>query len=306
MESSLPVTTEHPVTTEQPTVYSAIIAQARLASIGNVVFSELISSNKSSWDLKISRSINYQFQAWKLSLPVYFTAQDVPNWFRGPRAMVIWKEQNLRMMLWWGSQRMCNLPSDREETQNMCHFTAVETIQNITNFCHGNTELLHTSLSWYATYFLFQAAVVLSIHHLRPLQPTDTGLAEISQELWLSSISRCRDCLASLSQNNNAAMRCLAVLDRIRDRSQSSQETPTSHANCPPGSLESKAIPNNAEIQSAQIAIDPTLQMFFEDTTWDKEIFEGLNGFPSTGEVEAFEYLPANNDTSWLRPSGPG
>lgn len=101
-------------------------------------------------------------------------------------------------------------------------------------------------------------------------------------------------------------MRCLAVLDRIRDRSQSSQETPTSHANCPPGSLESKAIPNNAEIQSAQIAIDPTLQMFFEDTTWDKEIFEGLNGFPSTGEVEAFEYLPANNDTSWLRPSGPG
>jgi transcriptional regulatory protein GAL4 len=264
-----------------------------------VVFSELISSNKSSWDLKVSRSINYQFQAWKLSLPAYFTAHDVPNWFRGPRAVVIWKEQNLRMMLWWGSQRMCNLPSDREEAQTMCHFTAVETIQEITNFCHGNRnpEILHTGLSWYATYFLFQAAVVLSIHHLRPLQPVDTGLAEVSQELWLSSISRSRDCLVSLSQTNKAATRCLAVLDRIRDRSQSSR------ANCQPSSMDLEPVPDNADMQSVPLAVDPTLQMFFEDTAWDKDIFEGLNGFPSTGEVEAFDYLPGNNDPGWLRPS---
>lgn len=300
MESPLPVPTE------QATVYSAIISQARLASIGNVVFSELISSNKSSWDLKISRSINCQFKAWKLSLPAYFTAHDVPNWFRGPRAIVIWKEQNLRMMLWWGSLRMCNLPSDREEAQNMCHFAAVETIQEITNFCHGNLEILHTGLSWYATYFLFQAAVALSIHHLRPLQPFDTGLAEISQELWLSSISRSRDCLASLSQTNKAAMRCLAVLDRIKDRSRPPQTDSTSQANCQRGSMELDPIPDNAEMQSVPLAVDPTLQMFFEDTTWDQDIFEGLGGFPSTEEVGKFDYLPVNNDPGWLRPSGPG
>ncbi|KAJ5123213.1 hypothetical protein N7448_009310 [Penicillium atrosanguineum] len=300
LESSLSVTTE------QPTVYSAIIAQARLASIGNVVFSELISSNKSSCDLKISRSINCQFRAWKLSLPAYFTDHEAPKWFRGPRSVVIWKEQNLRMMLWWGSQRMCNLSSDREEAQNMCHFTAVETIQEITNFCHGNTEILHTSLSWYATYFLFQAAVVLSIHHLRPLQPIVTGLAEVSQELWLSSISRSRDCLASLSQNSKAAMRCLAVLDRIRDRSQSSQSDPTSQGNCQPEYKNLEPMSDNGEAQSAASAVDPTLQLLFEDTVWDKDIFEGLDGFPSTGEAEAFDYLPVNNDPGWLRISDPG
>lgn len=297
MESHLPP----PV--EQPTVYSAIIAQARLASIGNVVFSELISSNKSSWDLKISRSIDHRFKAWKLSLPAYFTAQDVPNWFRGPRAIVIWKEQNLRMMLWWGSQRMCDLPSDKQEAQNLCHFTAIETIQEITNFGHNNPNILHTGLSWYATYFLFQATVVLSIHHLRSSQLIGTDSVDVTQELWLSSISRSRECLASLSNHNKAAMRCLAVLDRIRNQSQPERATSRSPANFQTHFSQLHAIP---EERSVPLAVDPTLQMFFEDSTWDNDIFEGLNGFPSTGELETFDYLPVNSDSRWHSTTDPG
>ncbi|KAJ5579747.1 uncharacterized protein N7459_005732 [Penicillium hispanicum] len=271
-----------PPPVDQPTIYSAIIAQARLASIGNVVFSELISSsNKRSWDLKNSRSIDYRFKAWKLSLPAYFTAQEVPNWFRGPRAIVIWKEQNLRMMLWWGSQRVCSLPSDKQEAQNLCHFTAIETIQEITNFSHNNPNLLHTGLGWYATYFLFQAALVLSIHHLRSSQPLGTDSIEVAQELWLSSISRSRECLASLSSHNKAASRCLAVLDRIRNHSQPSRETSASSASPanPPTDFSQR---HTTSERPAPLAVDPTLQMFFEDSTWDHGIFQGLNGFPGT------------------------
>lgn len=52
----------------------------------------------------------------------------------------------------------------------------------------------------------------------------------------------------------------------------------------------------------APLAIDPTLQMFFNDSAWDNDIFEGLSGFPGTGEVESFDYLPANNDPGCSRP----
>lgn len=161
-----------PPVTDNPTTYSAIIAQARLALIANSVFGELISSTKkNSCDLRVARAVSQQFTAWKLSLPSYFTAPTVPESFRGPSAIIIWKEQNLRMMLWWGSQKLCYLPADDEEAQNICRLAAVETIQEIANFVQDNLVNVHAQHSWYATYFHFQAAVVLSIHYLQHLQP---------------------------------------------------------------------------------------------------------------------------------------
>jgi transcriptional regulatory protein GAL4 len=283
-----------PPVTDYPTTYSAIIAQSRLTSIANAVFGELISStNKTSWDLRVSRSINHQFNAWKLSLPSYFTAHGIPEWFRGPRAIIIWKEQNLRMMLWWGSQKLCNLPSDHEEAQNICHLTAVETIQEITNFLQNNLDIVHAGLSWYATYFLFQAAVVLSIHHLQPLQSVESGMEDMNQDLWLSSISRARDCMASLSQKDKAATRCLAVLNRLRDHIQQ-QGQPSAISDGTQSNYQVDLQQEDAGMPSASLAVDPTLQMYFEDPSWGNDLFHGLRGFPSTDEVGVFDYVPSN------------
>ncbi|KAL4808291.1 fungal-specific transcription factor domain-containing protein [Aspergillus unguis] len=277
-----------PAPVDRPTTYSAIIAQARLVTIGNRIFSEIISCPyRQSFDLKGPRSIDHQLKAWRLSLLSYFTAQEIPPWFRGPRAIVGWKEQNLRMLLWWGSQRLCNNPSEREEAQNMCHLAAVETIQDVTTFCMDYADSIHIGLSWYATYCLFQASVVLSIHHLRSTPALDTSLAAVNQELWVSSISRARDCLANLGATNKAAMRCLAVLDRIRDRYQESANPVL------PAQAEHTDIPDS----TAPLAVDPTLQMFFEDSSWENELFTGLNGFPATDEVDLFDYTaqPSSN-----------
>lgn len=274
--------------TDYPTTYSAIIAQSRLTSIANVVFGELISStNKTSWDLRVSRSVNHQFNAWKLSLPSYFTAHVIPEWFRGPRALIIWKEQNLRMMLWWGSQKLCNLPSDHEEAQNICHLTAVETIQEITNFIANNLDIVHAGLSWYATYFLFQAAIVLSIHRLPPTQSVKLGLQDKNKDLWLSSVSRARDGLASLSQKDKAATRCLAVLNRLRDHIQQ-QGQPSAVSDGTRSDYQVDLLQEDAEIPPASLAVDPTLLMFFEDPSWGNDLFHGLRGFPSTDEVGVF------------------
>ncbi|KAB8260192.1 fungal-specific transcription factor domain-containing protein [Aspergillus pseudonomiae] len=286
---------------DRPTTYSAIIAQARLASIGNNIYSNVISAPKENiLDLRISRSLDHRLKAWRLSLPVYFTAQDVPDWFRGPRAVVGWKEQNLRMMLWWGSQRLCSLLSDVEEARNMCHYVAIETIQDITTFCLDYRDNIHVGLSWYATYFLFQATVVLSIHYLRPHQPLDMSPDSVNQELWALSISRARDCLAQLSQDNEAATRCLAVLERIRDQSERSQQssmTPSGtrpDANVHADHAQLQPVLATDDTNPTSFAIDPALQILFQDTAWNDDIFEGLHGFPITDEVETFDYMPPN------------
>ena len=291
---------------EKPTIYSAIIAQARLASIGNMVYSDVISASNRTLDMRASRSLDHQLKAWKLSLPVYFTAQDVPSWFRGPRAIVKWKEQNLRMMLWWGSQRLCNLPSDSREAQNMCHYAAIETIQDITTFCLDYPDALHVGLNWYATYFLFQATVILAFHHLRPCQPLDTPLAAANQELWQVSMSKARHCLDYLSRDSKAAARCLEVLDKIREQFRPTQPLSTPVAE-PPQVLDSGS--GNGGIHST-LAVDPSLQMFFDANSWNKDIFEGLQGFPITDEVESFDYIPANTlatniTDGWVIPRDP-
>jgi hypothetical protein len=41
-------------------------------------------------------------------------------------------------------------------------------------------------------------------------------------------------------------------------------------------------------------AIDPALQIFLKDASWDNTIFEGLQGFPSTLEPEPSYYDFAN------------
>ncbi|OGM45805.1 hypothetical protein ABOM_005469 [Aspergillus bombycis] len=300
-DSACTLTSILPTPSDRPTTYSAIIAQARLASIGNNIYSNVISAPKENiLDLRISRSLDHRLKAWRLSLPVYFTAQDVPDWFRGPRAVVGWKEQNLRMMLWWGSQRLCSLISDVEEAQNICHYVAIETIQDITTFCLDYRDNIHVGLSWYATYFLFQATIVLSIHYLRPHQPLDTSSDSVNQELWALSLSRARDCLAQLSENNEAATRCLAVLERIRDQSERSQQssmTPSGtrpNANVRADHTQLQPVLVTDDPNPTSFAIDPALQILFQDTAWNNDIFEGLHGFPITDEVEVFDYMPPN------------
>ncbi|KAL4982902.1 hypothetical protein BDW68DRAFT_45626 [Aspergillus falconensis] len=206
------------------------------------------------------------------------------------------------MLLWWGSQRLysdnVSMSAERAEAQNMCHFAAVETIQDITTFCLDYADAMHTGLSWYATYFLFQASVVLSIQHLKPVPQLDRSPAAVHRELWLSSIERARGCFASLGSTNRAALRCVAVLDRITDRppgqsAQAGLEGQPEQLRDYAGSTAYQADPvAETEIGDtilAPLTIDPTLQMFFENTSWEHDLFEEVNGFPGTDEVDLFD-----------------
>ncbi|KAE8356860.1 fungal-specific transcription factor domain-containing protein [Aspergillus coremiiformis] len=283
MDSILPAPAAH------ATNSSALIAQSQLACISNLVFNELFSTaSHTSFDMNLPRSIEQRLKVWKLSLPPYFSAHRVPDWFRGPRAVVLWKEQNLRTLCWWGSQRVCSAGSDQVEARNVCQYTAMETIQDITAFCAEHPDALHPGLSWYATYFLFQAVLVLSVFRLH--KPT----VDINDELWLASVSRAHDCLASLSKTSPPATRCLEVLERLHDHWQA-RPSPLPLSPLMTGALPgvtSSPTSTFPDVPPSAVAADPALQIFFEHTSFQMDPFEGLEGFPSTQELDFFDYLP--------------
>jgi transcriptional regulatory protein GAL4 len=205
----------------------------------------------------------------------------------------------------------------------MCQYTAIETIQDIATFCidHANDGTLHPGLAWYAIYFLFQAVIVLSIHQFKPRDPKDVSLADADQDLWVFSISKARDCLTQLGRSNTAANRCLEVLDRIWSGVQTTPRDVTSPAAtgvaAAPATTQSRGDPGPAygaaspqaytalgepsattttnpdahtNANPIAYAVDPALQIFLKDASWDNAIFEGLHGFPSTVETDPLYY----------------
>lgn len=48
------------------------------------------------------------------------------------------------------------------------------------------------------------------------------------------------------------------------------------------------------DTNTASFAIDPALKILLQDAEWNGNIFEGLQGFPITDELETFDYMLPN------------
>ncbi|CAH0046907.1 unnamed protein product [Clonostachys solani] len=203
-----------------PTTCSAIIAQARLAKIGDAIYREflLARTNGSKIEYRLAESLNRELTGWKQSLPPFF--EDPPSstpWFQGPRAVVLWKEQNLRILLWRGSQDPPAFLTTRVTANERCMDATLETIHDIAGFCMLGDITMYQSLAWYATYFIFQAALVLEAC---PLQNSahDPGQMMVQTQLWQHSTMEVRSCLRKLSETSKSAERCLELLDQVQTR----------------------------------------------------------------------------------------
>jgi transcriptional regulatory protein GAL4 len=271
-----------------------MIAQARLATIANKIYNEFLAAHISN--AIISEELAYNFEEelrkWKASLPGYFVDTNSPAWFRGPRAVILWKEQNLRMMLWRGGQRSNRArPRDGVAMQN-CVLTAMESVQAICGFCTAN-DRLHQGLSWYATYFLFQAVLVLDFGLLQ--SPDDE-----QANTWRTSIDKSRECFSQLGITNPAALRCISVLDRIHNHHQSDLSSQLGYNVAEVGTdvfpdFGTMELPgDNMDYSSHQAYMaDPALQ-FFLDGAPMTNLFDGVYGFPSTQEQQNFDYIPGD------------
>lgn len=297
---------------ERVTNVSIVIEQSKVAIIANEIQNGLMSTKTSPAEIEpnFASKIDAKLTAWKNSLPQYFLSEDVPSWFRGPREILLWKEQNLRILLWQAIERNPIIWPGKEESRLRCGTVALGCVFSITSFCTTHPSLVHTGISWYATYFLFQATLVLLLHELQGVQqapPTpESSMESVSRS---QAVSQARECLEFLGQNNKSAARCLAVLDRVSKAVSSPNFalSPNNHfgRQRPPlpshNSVGSHTTPdfnlhNGPSPETAAIlgdwssTADPSLNMFLGDGAI-QPLFSDFDGFPATMEQDSFDYV---------------
>lgn len=199
---------------DHPTPCSAIIAQAQLAKIADEIYREFLMAKTAGSKIpyQVADSFERNLGAWRQNLPYYFASPDVPNWFLGPRAVVLWKSQNLRILLWRGVEKAHPFLPTKPEANHRCIDAATQAVHEIASFCSQFGEILHLGINWYATYFLFQATLVLEAGRLSLELRND-----VDQELWQTSIARSRACLETLAKKGSSVGRFLEVLDKIHN-----------------------------------------------------------------------------------------
>ncbi|TRX90407.1 hypothetical protein FHL15_008772 [Xylaria flabelliformis] len=211
-----------PSEADEPTTYSAITSHARLAQIADSIYQEFLLAKTASTkvEYRVTELMERRLDDWQRSLPTYFTSQDVPSWFQAPRAIVLWKEQNLRIILWRGSREYSFLPNRRSAEAKCCE-VAMQSIHDITTFCAVYESAVHRGVAWYAIYFLFQSGLVLEASYLQSVKQKRYDEDGAFRE---QSLSQMQNCLNVLARTNSCAKRCMEVLDNIHARLRSQPE----------------------------------------------------------------------------------
>lgn len=231
-----------PVTEEGPTIHSSIIGSSSLSLISNQIHQGLLNlmdrPSSPGPSMESASQLEQRLLDWRVSIPSYFFASDVPAWFRAPRAITLWKEQNVRMIMWWCMQKASSSPQAADEAGRRALRTALEAIRDTTNFATDHADLLNASVRWYLVYMLFRAALVVGLHQLEPRghahasHSSDEGTsfsaendgmtqAQTAEELpYAAAMTRAKRSLAELGRKSKAASRCAAVLERISEHAQ--------------------------------------------------------------------------------------
>ncbi|KAG8631559.1 hypothetical protein KVT40_000699 [Elsinoe batatas] len=199
---------------DRPTSCSAMIAQSQLAIIANRLHKDVINGKSTLADLyACKKSVDESFTIWRTQLPRYFFDARVPDWFRGPRAMILWKEQNLRMIFWRACRRSNCGYLNGEEAALRASETAIESIRDVSDFHNIHSTLLNQNIAWYSTYFIFQSALVIILGHLEALRASRpaTETSRRNQDM----LELARNSLRALSTWTPAAKRCGFVLETL-------------------------------------------------------------------------------------------
>lgn len=91
---------------DHPTTSSAMVADSYLAVIANRIYNTLMSAHCQSQSAHKVLVMEHTLNGWKESSPPpCFLSPDIPDWFLGPRAVLLWKSSNIHILLLIASQR---------------------------------------------------------------------------------------------------------------------------------------------------------------------------------------------------------
>jgi hypothetical protein len=212
---------------ETVTVYSAMIAHAHLVVLMNRIHLNFFIHPRSlsSCRLPLSRELitkfDEQIARWHSALPQYFTDRNCEAWFAAPRAVVEWKAMNLRMLMYKcfldclsyspvDHPAPSQIPANRQThiallpEVRKCLTFALSTLSSVRKFTKTYQPVWH-GIGWYATYYTFQAALVLVTAILSV--PKDASVS-----IWKDGILDALMCLRTMEQSTPSATRVAAVL----------------------------------------------------------------------------------------------
>ncbi|KAK5999976.1 hypothetical protein QM012_005064 [Aureobasidium pullulans] len=207
-----------------PTTATALIAQIKLASIGNVVQSELLTHQVPA--LETAQHLDHQITTWLSELPRYYDPKiTLSRRFEIAKRVLIWRSYHLRIVLFRPFLFRAVTKNARLSADDQGVWTCIETADACVDAVHysiANDSDCKRGFAWYATYWLLTASVVHA-----------TCLAyapyHASRDRWKSKLELAVDALDRLRRAQPMADQAQKVLSRLLDRycSSSSDQTVT-------------------------------------------------------------------------------
>ncbi|KAG9571298.1 NAD(P)-binding protein, partial [Aureobasidium melanogenum] len=215
---------------DSPTTASALIAQIKLASIGNVVQSELLTHQVPA--LETAQHLDQQITTWLAELPRYYDSKITLSLrFEIAKRVLIWRSYHLRIVLFRPFLFRAVTKNARISSDDKGIWTCIETADTCVDSVHRTITKdadCRRGFAWYATYWLLTASVVHA-----------TCLAyapyHASRDRWRSKLELAIDALNRLRRAQSMADQAQKVLNRLLERycSSSSDQTvtPANHSN---------------------------------------------------------------------------
>ncbi|CAD0110193.1 unnamed protein product, partial [Aureobasidium uvarum] len=211
-----------PAARDGPTTATALVAQIKLASIGNMVQSELLTHQVPA--LETAQHLDQQITTWLAELPAYYDLKITLSMrFELAKRILIWRSYHLRIVLFRPFLFRAVAKNARLSPDDRGVWTCIETadtcVDSVHNFVTNNTDC-RRGFAWYATYWLLTASVV----HATCLAYAPN---HVSRDGWRNKLELAVQALCQLSRAQSMADHAQKVLSRLLGISSSSATSAT-------------------------------------------------------------------------------
>ncbi|KAI4960637.1 hypothetical protein J4E86_002262 [Alternaria arbusti] len=217
-ESLTPQTTTLPTEVDEPTIYSSLGVQSSFHLQTNHISNKLLAEPGLSAEAALA--LNASMDAWTHTVPTYFQLSHAPRstapWYSFARSRLWWRFWNLKIIIFRqillrraiserGQIPDLAMQSSQEDCKRICLEAAHSTVVSIHQYA---TQDLNRLEGWYATYFLFHAALVITLCIISFPRAEETAI-------WYEDVRLARTTFRERLVGDSLSARCVAILDQV-------------------------------------------------------------------------------------------
>ncbi|OAL46760.1 hypothetical protein IQ07DRAFT_140472 [Pyrenochaeta sp. DS3sAY3a] len=216
--SLTPKTVVLPLESPGPTLYSSLKAQSELHVQTNHISNRLLAEPGLSAEAALA--LDASIDVWAYTLPPYFQLQNSPSnqlrFYLFARSRIWWRIWNLKIIVFRhillrrAISERGQIPdqatqSNQDDCKRKCLEAAHSTVVSIHQY---SSQKLTRLEGWYATFFLFHAALVMTLCIV-----SFPHAAEVEE--WYADVRLARDTFRQNLIEDSLSARCVAILDQV-------------------------------------------------------------------------------------------